>query len=190
MRCTIRNRAVGGGRSREHMRRRERGAVARSLSHARADSAVLAFPSRYCRACSRRHRGGDHALSRHWRRSDHARDPALGHRLSLRAAGGACCCKCGGRSAATGLAVTLLGFCFFGAVLRALQHRDLLHDGGAREPRALDAAAVDHGGRRAARHRDADVRARRSASASRCSAWSPRSPPACRRARRRLARRS
>ena len=35
----------------------------------------------------RRHRGGDHALSRRQHRSDHACDPALGDRLLLRAAG-------------------------------------------------------------------------------------------------------
>ena len=50
------------------------------------------------------------------------------------------------------------------AVLRPLQHRSRLHDRGARQPRALDAAAPDDGRRRAARHRAADrpqVRGRR-----------------------------
>src|SRR6476620_1197283 len=39
---------------------------------------------------------------------------------------------------------------------RPLQHRDVLHDGGARQPRAGDAAAAHHGGRRLAWHRAAD----------------------------------
>ena len=41
-------------------------------------------------------------------------------------------------------------------VLRLLQRRARLHDGGARHAGALDAAADDHAGRRAARHRGAE----------------------------------
>ena len=41
-------------------------------------------------------------------------------------------------------------------VLRVLQRRDGLHDGGARRARALDLAALDDGGRGAARRRGAD----------------------------------
>ena len=78
-----------------------------------------------------------------------------GDRLSLRAAGGAA--VEGALAAAPGLARRRrTGLLLLRRVLRALQHRDVLHDGGARQPRAGDAAAAHHGGRRLARHRAAD----------------------------------
>ena len=67
-----------------------------------------------------------------------------------------------------------LGLLLLRAVLHSLQHRGRLHDGGARQPRAVDLAAADHAGRRAARHRAADAAQDGSASASPCSACSPR----------------
>ena len=82
-------------------------------------------------------------------------DPALGDRLPVRAAG---------RAAAQGAvaAARRLGRCrrprrvLLRLVLRPLQYRHQLHDGGARQPRALHPAAADHGRRRPARHRAAD----------------------------------
>ena len=103
---------------------------------------------------SRRHRRCDHALSRQRRRSDRACDIALGHRLPLRAAGGLSLASTLARTerCALGDAARLL---LLRPVLRVLQHRDVLYDRGPRVSRAGDVAALDHGGRRAARLRDA-----------------------------------
>ena len=49
-----------------------------------------------------------------------------------------------------------LGNLLLRTVLHPLQHRRRLHDGGARQSRAVDLAAADHGRRRAPRHRAAD----------------------------------
>ena len=54
------------------------------------------------------------------------------------------------------LAVAALGLCFFGLFFVLYNIAVELHDRGPRQPRAVDAAAADHGGRRAARHRAAD----------------------------------
>ena len=111
------------------------------------DRAGLKLPRREC--------GGDHALSRRQHRSDHACDPALGDRLLLRAAGGAV--AEGALAATAGLAGRRrAGLLLLRRVLRSLQHRDVLHDRGARQPCAGDAAAAHDGGRRLARHRAVD----------------------------------
>ena len=103
----------------------------------------------------RRDRGGDHALSCRQHRSDHACDSALGDRLLLRAAGGAV--VEGAMAAPRRLAgCSRAGLLFLRRVLRFLQHRDVLHDRGARQPRAGDIAAAHHGGRCNTRHRAAD----------------------------------
>ena len=81
-------------------------------------------------------------------------------------------------------AVAALGLLLLRRVLRALQYRDVLHDRGARQPRAGDAAAAHHAGRRLARHRAADATQDRSASASPCSASPRRLRPAFRPRRR------
>src|SRR5882757_3622825 len=102
-----------------------------------------------------RDRGGDHALSRRQHRCDHACDSALGDRLLLRAAGGAV--AEGAMAATAGLAGRRrAGFLLLRRVLRPLQHRDVLHDRGARLARAGDIAAAHDVSRRTARHRAAD----------------------------------
>ena len=103
----------------------------------------------------RRDRGGRHPLSGRQCRPDHAGHPALGNRFSLPAAGSpsvAGAMAAAQRLARRGRARALL----LRIVLRALQHRGEFHDRRPRQPRAVDTAAADHGGRRPARHRAAD----------------------------------
>src|SRR4051812_39655205 len=72
----------------------------------RRDRAGLELPRRQC--------GGDYALSRGEYRSDHDGDPALGHRRTLRAAGGVAVEGAMAPQRADLPAVAALGFAFFG----------------------------------------------------------------------------